>query len=224
MITQYDLISQALAAAGKARPLPVEPETGLCCITGLTRQTIPRKLLLKDGFTELDCLRAVHSDRVSVECWNTLTHAPERLSSWFCDGEAFQQLEKSIIRERVFDRSPAKKPWVGYVTTSFKKHGALHVPVNHGRSSRWRFETLTVDCTDKALVRSTFRRLLDVRKAGVPRGCIETMSFSPYAIGLLGAKKWLDFEQWARGVWRSGLYQFLTYLLPSQDELNAAKK
>lgn len=219
MTTTYDLISRALRASGEARELPEEPRKGLCCVIGEIRDTVAARHLLTDSFTERERFRAGESDRVSVECWDTLTHARERTSSWFCDGNSFRLLNRLEVRGLVLGGPRCEGEWSAYATTSYKKHGALHTPVNSGRRAKWRFETVTVDCSDLGAVGEHWQRLFSVRVAGVPRACIESFRISPYAISKLGVRDWLAFERWATPRWRTPLYQFLTYLLPSQEEI-----
>jgi hypothetical protein len=53
---------------------------------------------------------------------------------------------------------------------------------------------------------------------------IERLDIAPGYMAKIGWRVWRDFEAWARPRMLSPLYQFLTYLLPSQEELRHASE
>jgi len=217
-VTAIDLIAAALP--------PVEPPEpalpGVCCVTGAIERTVSRALVIKPSFTNLDLLRAPDSGRAGLPAWRALNHNAERKSSWICDGRAFEPLDRKGVRARVLDPAPADRPTACYATTSYKKHGALRAPVNAPGRRVWLFETRLVDCSDPAAVADTWARLRAAQDAGIPRPLIEHLDISPGYMSRIGWRLWTTFEAWARPRIRSPLYEFLTYLLPSQEELKNA--
>lgn len=223
---------EILASALPPRDLPEAPAEGICCVLGTTEPTIHRHHAIQDSFTNLDLLRAGDSDRVSVRAWRVLTHRtpagegkkrdgfPLMQSSWLCDrAGGLRLLQRTDVRALVLDGvALSAAPWVGYVTTSYKKHGALRAPVNTGTSQRWLFELDIVDCSDRAQVAEWWRTLREAREAGIPRPVIETLDIN---VALLGKHlaRWTAFEAWARPRRQAPLYRFLTYLLPSMEEI-----
>ena len=196
---------------------PEPPSDGLCCLLGTYGPSIPREHAIKPSFTNLDFLRAPDSDRVSVRAWRVMTEPAQRQSSWVCDASGFRKIDRRAVRTLVTQEPPAS-PWVAYATTSYKKHGALRAPVNYGSSSRWLFELDIVDCTDRARVAQWWERLRSTRVAGIPRPVIETLDCSLWLMSK-HAVLWREFELWARPRKNSPLYRFLTYLLPSEEEI-----
>lgn len=199
---------------------PPEPPTdGLCCVTGVVGPSIARKYAVKPSFTNLDLLRAPESDRVGVAAWRVLTDHTLRQSSWICDAGGFRRIDRLVARELVLTTRP-DAPWCGYITTSYKKHGALRAPVNAAGSYRWLFEMDVVDAREP---HDWWEIIRDARTAGIPRPVIETLDCSVYLMSKHFAL-WRDFERWARDKWQSPLYRLLTYLLPSEEELRATKQ
>jgi hypothetical protein len=190
-------------------------------VTGASCATISRKHVIKPSFTNLDLLRAPDSHRASVVAWRALTYKWERMSSWACNGETFARLDRKGVREQVLTRDEIAMPCAYYATTSYKKHGALLAPANPPGRRVWLFETRLVDCSDMDAVEDTWARLRAAQDAGIPRPLIESLDIAPGYIGKVGWRVWCDFEAWARPRMRSPLYQFLTYLLPSMEELKA---
>ncbi len=224
-----DLIYQALP---KADPPEVAHE-GVCCVTGDYGPTIARKHAILPTFTNLDILRAPNSDRVGLPAWRAITYtapnegkkrdlAPLRQSHWICDGNILTLLDRVGVRQLVLAHDPQAATWAGYVTTSYKKHGVLLAPVNACSRRVWLWETRLVDCSDVQLVQATWRRLRDAQDAGMPRPLIESLDISPGYMGKIGWRVWREFYRWAYPRRLSALYQFLTYLLPSQEELKCA--
>jgi hypothetical protein len=109
--------------------------------------------------------------------------------------------------------------WVGYATTSYKKHGSLKTPVNTGKRRVWLFETRLVDCTDMATVLEWWAILNSALLREFGRQILETLDCPQHVMKKCGLTKWLAFEKWARPRYKSALYAFLCYLLPSQKEL-----
>ena len=220
------LLHEALAP----REPPESPAEGICCVLGTLEPCIDRSYAIKPSFTNLDLLRAPDSDHVSVRAWRVLTHSvpgaegkkrdtfPLMQSSWVCDGKNVIYLNRQGVRSLVLDGVQADI-WCGYVTTSYKKHGCLRTPMNRNDTQRWLFELEVVDCSDRAKVADWWERLRTTREAAVPRPVIETLDCSVHLMGKHLAL-WQQFEPWARSHYQSPLYRFLTYLLPSQDELN----
>ncbi len=211
---------------------PPEPaKLGLCCVLGTEGPSIDRKHAIKTSFTNLDLLRAPNSDRVSLAAWRVLTHSepaaegkkrdtfPLMQSSWFVSHEmGLVKLDRIGVRRLVIEGIRAQGPWAGYVTTSYKKHGALRAPLNTGEPQRWLFELDVVDCSDRQKVQDWWQIMRATRTAGIPRPVMESLDCSVHLMSK-HLRLWLDFERWARDKWQSPLYRFLTYLLPSQEEL-----
>ena len=214
-----DLISAALPEV----ELPAAPVPGVCCVTGTTGPCLPRSALLSKTFTNLDLLRAPESRLVGVPAFRALTHKWERMSSWLCDGETFERLDRQGVRARVIaGEYPAR--WAAYATTSYKKHGSLWTPVNAGRQRSWRFEGQTVDCSDHERLTAIWTRLNAELRAGISRPVLETLEPSPFTFAAVGIDHWMQFERWARPLFRGALYAFLCYLLPSAEELKAERQ
>lgn len=213
-----------IAAALPQETPPEAPVEGVCCVTGATCPTINRKHAIKPSFTNLDLLRAPDSDRTGVAAWRALTYKWERMSSWACNGETFERLDRKGVRGLVLSRDEIALPCAYYATTSYKKHGSLRAPANPPGRRVWLFETRLVDCSDMDAVADTWARLRAAQDAGIPRPLIEHLDITPGYMAKIGWRVWRDFEAWARPRMLSPLYQFLTYLLPSQEELRNADK
>jgi hypothetical protein len=193
-------------------------------------ETIDRKYGILSSFTNFDLLRAPNSDRIGLDAWRVLTYRvphpggkkrelrPLQQSSWLCDGKSVELLDRSGVRKNVLN-GVITKCWAGYATTSYKKHGALRAPVNSGKQQMWLWETVLVDCTDRAVVGEYWRMMRSAQDAGIHRPLIESLDISPGYIAKLGWRRWRDFEHWARPRHRSVLYRFIVYLLPSMEEL-----
>lgn len=209
---------------------PPEPSViGRCCVLGTEELCIGRNHAIKPSFTNLDLLRAPDSEQVSVRAWRVLTHSapaaegkkrdtfPLMQSSWIVSNGQFRQLDRLAVRPLVIEGIRAQS-WAAYVTTSYKKHGCLRAPVNRNGSQRWLFELDVVDCSDRAKVAEWWQRLRSARESGIPRPVIESLDCSLHLMGKHFAL-WREFESWARTRWQSPLYRFLTYLLPSEEEI-----
>lgn len=200
------------------RPLPCEPVDATCAVTGAYAPCVPRKHVIKSAFTNHDLLRCPDSGYVSVHAYTALTYKWERMSSWIATPGAFRRLDRVGVRNAVFGPEP-RAPWAGYATTSYKKHGSLWVPVNGPGQRRWRFESVTVDLSNADEAHEVWTRLNEQLRAGYGRAVLETLDCPPWLLVKGGVKRWIDFEVWARPRYRGPLYQFLCYLLPSQEEL-----
>lgn len=223
-MTALHLLDSALRASGDAEPLPCEPVDGVCAITGLAGPCIPRKHLLAASFTDRDLLSRPQSEMVSAEAWTALRHKWERMSSWWCDGAEFRRLDRQGVRALVIGGAPSAHPWAGYATTSYKKHGALRSPVNTGSRQVWRFESLTVDCSDREQVADWWAALNRFLRAGIGRPSLEAGACAPVAIRIAGPAACMEFAAWARDKHRAPLYALLCYLLPSIEELKQEKQ
>jgi len=231
-MTAIDLIAAALPP----EPPPETSEEGVCCVTGALCQTVARRHAILDSFTGLDLLRAPMSDRVGVAAWRVMTYSvphhdptkkrdlcPLRQSHWVCDGRTVEYMDRKQVRGAVLDGLAAAQ-WAGYVTTSYKKHGSLLAPVNTYGRQVWLWETRRVDCSDRVAVADTWARLRAAQDAGIPRPLIEHLDIAPGYMAKIGWRVWRDFEAWARPRMRSPLYEFLTYLLPSMEELRCSSE
>lgn len=215
---------------------PESPQDGVCCVTGDYGPTIARKHAISQTFTNLDILRAPNSDRVGLPAWRAITYttpnegkkrelAPLRQSHWMCDGKSLTTLDRVGVRNLVLASDPPAPTWAGYATTSYKKHGVLLAPVNVGSRRVWLWETRLVDCSNVQQVQDTWARLRAAQDAGMPRPLIEQLDISPAFMAKIGWRVWQEFYRWAFPRRNAQLYQFLTFLLPSQEELkNAAEK
>lgn len=211
---------------------PEQPYEGICCVTGAIGPTVSRKLAISRSFTNLDLLRAPESDRIGLPAWRAITYtvpngrrrglAPLRQSHWFCDGESIQFLDRVGVRELVLVEDDRLRPWSGYATTSYKKHGFLRCPVNTGTRRVWLWETRLVDCSDMEAVSETWHRLRSAQDAGITRSMIENLDISATCMAKIGWRVWREFYGWAHSRRNAPLYQFLTFLLPSKEELKCA--
>ncbi len=227
------LIYLALTTQHKSLPaLPCDPVTAVCAVTGETLPCLPRKDVLGASFTNMNLLAAPNSEYVSVEVLQVWEFGyktaedkkrdkrPERMSSWFCDGVTFEELDRQGVRAKVFqaDMPPV---WTAYATTSYKKHGSLRSRVNTGGKRVWLFEERAVDLSDMVTVNEWWSVLNQALRDGFGRSVLETLDCPPYLIAKNGLAKWQALEAWGRNKVNSAKYAFLCYLLPSQEELKA---
>ena len=226
-----NLISIALQKQNKILPpLPCEPVEEICAITGIKQMCIPREEVIQYTFTNLDMFVSPMSRFVSIDvfyAWNygyktnedrKRANHPERMSSWFCDGEQFIELDRQGVREWVL-KEKMPNIWTGYVTTSYKKHGSMVARINKGNRRIWAFEMRLVDCSNMIVVLDWWQILNSALRDGIGRTILESVECPPFVLGKIGVKKWIEFERWARPKYQSALYSFLCYLLPSQEEL-----
>jgi len=218
------LIASALSDKDK-RSLPCDPVEAVCAITGLQGLCVPRKKAIGANFTALDAFAGQNSDFVSVDVWWSLKYKWQRMSSWWTDGDEMYLLRRTDVRPLVLGGVPTRQPWAGYVTTSYKKHGFLIARVNTGTRALWAFDDVLIDCSDRERVNAWYNHLNGFLRAGIGRPALLTPdTVSPYLIAKVGLAVYMDCMKWARGKMHSPLYQFLVYLLPSQEELKAEKK
>lgn len=217
-----DLIYAALPITDPDYPaMPCDPSPGVCCVTGSYGPSLPRRELIGPSWTQHDLLAAPHSDRVGVAAYVALKYKWERMSSWICDGIEFRRLDRAGVRAAVLGPRP-ERPWVGFATTSYKKHGAMLAPVNAGREHNvWLWDTERVDCSDSDKVAEYWGTLNAALRMGIPRAVLETLICPAWLVARIGVSAWMDYQAWARPVYRSALYRFLCYLLPSQEEIKA---
>jgi hypothetical protein len=202
----------------------IEIQRGICCITGEKTDCIAREELIGKSFNNHDYLLAPESNLISLEAWRTLKYKWERASSFFCDGKNFLRLSRVGVRDKFFEPEMPDM-WIGYATTSYKKHGCFAVKMNMSRKSRiWSFEMRRVDASDIAKRDDWWGRLNEYLRLGISRPVMETLSVNPAYIPKIGVENWLKFEAWARNKYQSNLYAFLCYLLPSQEELKEERK
>jgi hypothetical protein len=209
-------------AIKKDVPLPAAPVEGVCCVTGEVEPCVPRSELLGRSFTEQHLLKAPNSPHVGVAACVALQFPYERKSSWICDGVTFRRLTRTEVRPLVIVGVQAET-WAGYITTSYKKHGALRAPVNSGSRQVWLFEMRPVDCTDRARVLDWWHTLNIALREGIGRQSMESLDMPPAVMRKVGIGKWESFRAWARDKYQSSLYALLCYLLPSQEELKQEK-
>ncbi|MFA4871297.1 MAG: hypothetical protein WC623_24070 [Pedobacter sp.] len=225
-----NLIAKALQKHGKILPeLPCEPVEAVCALTGDACLCLPRNEVIGKAFTNLDLFASPKSQFTGVDVfysWNygyktsddkKIEKKPERMSSWFCDGEQFVELDRQGVREWVLkEKMPAI--WTGYTTISYKKHGSVLAKVNTGKQRMWLFETRLVDC-DYEKMMDWWQVMNLALRAGISRTSMKTLLCPPFFIAKVGLKIWMEYERWAKAKYQSALYSFLCYLLPSQEEL-----
>ena len=132
----------------------------------------------------------------------------------------FRETTKADTRALVLSGVPyPDRAWAGWVTTSYKKHGSLRAPVNCGQFGGWGFDDVVVDAADNVKTREWWCKLRQAQTDGVGRKTMETVDIPAAFIEKIGFDVWLAFETWARPRSQSPLYQFLVYLLPSQQEI-----
>lgn len=210
-------------------PFPCDPVDGLCAVTGTCGPCLPRREVISEANCDSFLFAAPTSDRVHVDVWVAWNFGgtkpgakrqtcPERQACWWCNGREFRRIDKTFMRPIVLEGSPSA-PWAMWVTTSYKKHGTIRSPVNTATHGRVGFDEVVVDCSDRATVSDTWKRLRAAQDVGIPRPLIEALDIAPGYMAKIGWRVWRDFEGWARPRVASPLYQFLTYLLPSQEEL-----
>lgn len=213
-----NLLSKAIKQLPDSPEITHKTAHGVCCVTGDATETIPRSALFGKSFTNIDSLKAPNSDRVSTDAFLALNYKWERMSCWICNGETFTRLQRTDFRPLILN-GVHEKMWSAYITTSYKKHGALHAPVNNKPFGVWRFENLTVDACDSQKVNGWYNTLVKYLKMGFGRTILETLDCSPFVMSKYGVQNWLDFQAWATPKFQSPLYKMLCYILPSQEEL-----
>jgi len=213
-----NLIAQAIRTSEDCPALPCEPADGLCAVTGERGPCVPRKMLLGKSFTNADLLAAPESDMVSSDAYIALKYKWERMSSWWTDGHIFRRLKRTDCREIILQGSE-NTPWAMYITTSYKKHGAMKAPVNAAGFGTVLFENRLVDISEDWVVADWWERLNAALHAGIGRTVIESLDCPAHIMRKATLPLWMEFERWARPRHNSALYALLTYLLPSKEEL-----
>jgi hypothetical protein len=143
------------------------------------------------------------------------------MSLWWCDGVEFRRLTRQTAREMVVDGAPSGRPWAGYITTSYKKHGSMRTAVNAGTKAVWLFENTLVDCSDRPRLHSWWETMRQAQRDGIGRQSMETLDIPAGILAQIDQCTWLNYRRWAADKIRAPLYQLLCYLLPSQEELRA---
>ncbi len=216
-----DLIAKHVPA-DELLPLPSAPRYELCCVVGEHRDCIERRHVIKKSFTAGATLKAPASQWASVQAYHALAYRPERQSSWMVSRDGgFRKLTRVEVRQAALYDPLPDSPWAGYATTSYKKHGSLITPVNTGDRRAWVFEERLADLTDPVRVTDWWDRLNAALRAGIGRSVLETLMCPPFVIKICRPDTWLEFRDWARDKYQSSVYQFLCYLLPSQEELRS---
>jgi len=206
------------------QPHPSENEKseGKCCVTGAaSAQCIPMKYVIKKSFTNRDTLQFPSSGMASIDVARVMADRRSRSKSWFTDGEKFVVLDKPKAREMLTNGVKGAAQWSIYITTSFKKHGAIFAKVNSGEGGTWRFENLDVDASDISKNKQWFSTMQSAYlDHGIGRKTMESLSLHPATAKKIDWKSWLDFEDWAKPKVRSPLYALCVWCLPTQKELN----
>jgi hypothetical protein len=216
------LVSSSLASSDPDYPpVPKKTVRGICAITGEESDCLPREdVLPATTFNDVAALAAPESRLCSVAAYVAMKYKWERQSAWICDGQTFRRLDRQGVRAYVVgERDQPARPWAGHATTSYKKHGSIYAPVNGPARNVWRFDDLTVDCSDRVRVTEWWQRLNAELRHGFGRQILESGEVPPYLAKKLGIARALELESWMADKVRSALYRFLCYLLPSQEEL-----
>lgn len=219
-----NLIAKAIKFLPDCSTMPKKTENGICCVTGQKSETIIRSELFGKSFTNIDVLKDPDSDRISIDAYLALSYKWERMSCWLCDGITFDRLIRTDFRELILNGVNNRDLWTSYITTSYKKHGSLHAPVNNKPFGIWRFENLTVDASDNIKVNYWYNILNDYLHLGFGRTVLESLDCSPFVMQKYGVDKWIKFQSWAKDKFQSPLYKLICYILPSQEEIKNEKQ
>jgi len=202
---------------------PENTKRAHCALTGAETDCIPTKKLLSASFTNWDIMANPTGKYIGVATYYALQYRNERMACWICDGNQFAVIKRPQIRELILDGVKAhgynSSHWSMYITTSYKKHGALWSPVNSGERGFVRFEMLTVDCRDDDKIADWYGKMLHWLEIGVYRTCFEQGYLWPSAIDKIGLKEAVTFERWIADKAHDPLYKLLIYILPTQEEL-----
>lgn len=224
-----DLIAEALSQEQKCK-LPETPKENICCVTGDYVQTISKKHLFGSSFCDHQLLKVPTSDYVGINAWYAFKYGylsdpqkkklktPETQSCWFADGKTFKEFKKIEIRKLFLFGSP-NTPWACWVTTSYKKHGALRAPINYNLHGRIGFDDLIVNGNDLKKKIHIWEKLREAQMLGISKNTMSTLDISIYELQKIGVGKCKTFLSWANSWYHSPLYLLLCYLLPSKEEI-----
>lgn len=212
----YKLISNSIKDSHV--PFPIEPIPAVCAVTGECCLCVPRKKLFSSNFTEQPNLKCPESQFVGIDAYQALKHRKTRMSSWLATKEKFRVLKRIDVRPLVLE-GVCSDLWAGWVTTTYKKHGATRAKLNHASQAVWAFDEMLIDCSDNKKVNEIYNQLVVWLKKGFSKATLETLNCPGFVIMRVGLQEWLKLEKWAKLIYKSNLYKFLCYLLPSQDEL-----
>lgn len=209
-----NLISQAIQEHHIA--LPTFSKKNVCCVTGLITECIPRTYLFSDAFTNINLLKAPGSFYVSIDAYQALKYPFERKSSWFCNKKQFIRLKRNEIYSFLLGyKKENLEAWSGYITSSYKKHGALLTPVNNKNKHLWIFDDVLVDCSDTGKITRWYNRLSELHANGINKTAMLTLMPNLYGLKQIKLQAWLIFKEWASKLnrYKSGLYKLLVYTL-----------
>jgi hypothetical protein len=129
------------------------------------------------------------------------------------------ELKNVFNFDRNFITRNPNYPWIGYITTSYKKHGVINCKLNKQGQNIWLFENRLVDASDNEKTLCWWVTLNYYLKLGFSRSILESLNCPPFLIQKLGFKNWTALHSWAQDKYKSALYSLLLYFLPSQEEM-----
>lgn len=211
------MLAQAIPKSERAE-LPCDPVAGVCAVTGLPGQVLPREKCIPETFNNQDLFMASAHPWIGVDAFQVLKHKHLRTRSWMVSGARpkLTWLTRDLARPMILGKWPAS-PWGAYVTFAGKKHGALRVVVNEGRCAHWTVEEQQADCTSIPLCRKIYERMEEAQEHGVGKGAMISLDVSAKAMAKIGPAFWLVFRQWAQIYAQSGMWRLLVWLLPSAE-------
>ncbi len=214
----YELISDSIKDLHV--PLPSKPIQGICAVTGEKCLCVPRKKLFSSNFTEQPILQCTTSQFVGIEVYQALKYKKTRMSSWIAYQGELRLLKRIDVRPLVLSGAGADL-WAGWVTTTYKKHGATRARLNSTGQAIWAFDEMLIDCSDLKEINGIYNQLVVYLRKGFSRTALESLNCPSFVVRRASLREWLELIEWARPLYKSNLYKFLCYLLPSQDELKA---
>jgi hypothetical protein len=217
----FDLISDSIKDDHIL--LPVEPVENICAVTGELRPCIPRKKLFGSNFISYHIFNSPLSDFVGTNVFQTLKYRPERASSWVVTPKIFTKLKRIEVRPLVLYGVNSQR-WSGYVTTSYKKHGAIGNVINNSKFGVWKFDDLLIDCSDSEKVLGWYNKLNYFLHKGLSRPVLESGQLNQWGAKQAGIEVCRNFLYWIKDKKTDPLYKFLCYLLPSQEEIKNENK
>jgi len=195
----------------------------ICAFTGKVTDCVLLSECVSDNFCGHNNLKIPSSPYASIDAYQALHYKDQRSSSWFCDGQTFEKLDRKGVRTKVFQEE-MPNAWSGYATTSYKKHGVLATKLNSLNQRIWTFETKIVNCSDWQQLNDWWLTLNDFLEKNISRSIMENLDCPPYVLEKIGWTVYQAFRKWAKDKYLSNLYCFLVYLLPSQEELKERGK